>query len=98
MLGLGLWYSVPGTIVVESAMFAAGVWLYASATRPRDRRGRYGFWSMAAVFVAIYFSMVAGPPPPNAASIAWVGLAFSAFFFWAAWADRHREVVPPPGA
>jgi hypothetical protein len=26
--------------------------------------------------------------------VAWVGLAFGLFFFWAAWFDRHREVIP----
>src|SRR5690349_9013743 len=29
-LGLGLWNSVPATLAVESVMFAAGVWTYAS--------------------------------------------------------------------
>jgi len=43
-VGLGLWNSVPATLVVESLMFAAAVWLYASATRSRDRVGRYSFW------------------------------------------------------
>src|SRR5882672_1710947 len=35
-VGLGLWNSVPATVVVESAMFAVGVWLYARATRATD--------------------------------------------------------------
>ena len=34
-VGLGLWNSVPATLIVESAMFAAGVWVYARATRAR---------------------------------------------------------------
>ena len=36
-LGLGLWHSVAGTVAVELLMLAAGVWIYASATTPRDR-------------------------------------------------------------
>src|SRR2546423_113584 len=35
-LGLGLWNSVSGTVVTESVMFAAGLWLYAAGTRARD--------------------------------------------------------------
>ena len=38
-IGLGLWNSLVGTIVVEALMFAAGVWLYATTTRARDRIG-----------------------------------------------------------
>src|SRR2546427_260370 len=38
-LGLGLWNSVTGTVAVEGVMFVAGVWLYATATRARDRTG-----------------------------------------------------------
>ena len=37
MLGLGLWNSFRGTLHVEFALFASGAWIYASATRPRDR-------------------------------------------------------------
>lgn len=34
--GLGLWNSIPGTMVVEIAMFGIGVWPYVRATRPQD--------------------------------------------------------------
>src|SRR5580693_3615644 len=32
-VGLGLWNSVPATLVVETTMLVAGVWLYFSGTR-----------------------------------------------------------------
>src|SRR5438093_7074059 len=35
-VGLGLWNSVGGTLVVELAMYGAGLWMYLRATRPRD--------------------------------------------------------------
>ena len=28
MVGFGLWNSIPGTILVEGSLFAAGLWLY----------------------------------------------------------------------
>ncbi len=37
--GLGLWNSVAATVLVEGAIFAGGVWLYATGTRPRSRSG-----------------------------------------------------------
>ena len=92
-IGLGLWNSLLGTIVMEGLMFAAGVGLYAATTRARDRIGTYGFWGFVLVLVGLYTANIAGPPPPDAAAVAWVGLAFGLFLFWAAWFDRHREVV-----
>ena len=89
-VGLGLWNSRAGTMLVESAMFAAGVWIYARCTRARDRRGAAGFWAMVVVLLLLYVSTAFGPPPPNekilkvGAFIAWV------FIPWAWWFDRHR--------
>ena len=94
-LGLGLWYSVPGTVAVELLMLAAGVWIYARVSRPRDRFGRYGLWSFLALMLALYFSALFSPPAPNSSAFAWVGLAFVLFFFYAAWFDRHRGIVGP---
>jgi membrane-bound metal-dependent hydrolase YbcI (DUF457 family) len=92
-VGLGLWNSVPATVAVESAMFAAGVWLYASATRARDRVGIYAFWAFV-VFQAIsYVANFSGPPPPSAEFLAWFGLGLWLFPPWAGWADRHRQPI-----
>ena len=40
-VGLGLWNSLPATLFVEMALFCAGVWLYARATRARNATGRW---------------------------------------------------------
>src|SRR5262249_18267458 len=39
-LGLGLWNSIAGTMLVEIGMLAVGLGLYVSSTRARDRIGR----------------------------------------------------------
>jgi hypothetical protein len=62
--GLGLWNSIPGTIAVEVAMFAVGVWMYAQATRPRDAIGRRAFAAFVGFLLAAYFGSM-GPPPPG---------------------------------
>jgi hypothetical protein len=92
MVGLGLWYSVAGTGIVELGRFGAGVWLYLTGTRARDSIGRYGIWAFVGVFLAIYASLAAGPPPPDAGAFAWVGVSFVLFLAAAWWIDRHREV------
>jgi hypothetical protein len=92
-LGLGLWNSAAGTIAVESVMFAAGVWLYASITRARDRAGSYGFWAFVAFVVLVYFANAFGAPPPSAEFVGKLSLAIWLIPLWTWWFDRHRGVI-----
>jgi len=93
-LGLGLWNSVAGTVVVEGVMFVAGVWLYATATRARDRAGSYGFWALVAVLLLSYVGSLFSPPPPTRVALAIGGIIFGWLFVaWAWWGDKHRESV-----
>jgi hypothetical protein len=91
-LGLGLWNSVPATIVTELAMLAAGLWLALSATRGRDRFGRWGFTGLAALLLLVYAANVTSPPPPSIEVVGWVGVIGGLLLVvLAAWVDRHRE-------
>ena len=92
-LGLGLWNSLWGTIVIEGAMFVAGVAIYVHMTRPRRSSGSYNLWGLVALLLTVYVTNLVGPPPPSANAI--MGLAF---LFWPTvlwvWAmDRAREVT-----
>jgi len=89
-VGLGLWNHAAATILVESAMFAAGVWVYARTTRARDRMGRVSFWIYVAALAAIYAANLAAPPPPDPHSLAVFALGLWLLPLWAAWVDRHR--------
>jgi len=92
-VGLGLWYSVAATIVVELAMFAAALWIYVRTTRARDAIGRAAFWAFVLFLIVAYVANIAGPPPPDVRSLAVVALAVWLFPFWSAWFDRHRTVT-----
>jgi hypothetical protein len=89
-VGLGLWRSLPATIAVEVALFAAGLALYARATKARDRIGSAGLAALAAFLVIMYFASLAAPPPPNVRAVAWGTLATLVFPVWGYWVDRHR--------
>lgn len=91
-VGLGLWYSLPATLVVEFALFGTGAWLYVSATRTLDRIGTYTLAAFLVTLPAIYLSAVFGPPPPSVQVLAWSGLLGWLFMAWAYWIDRHRVV------
>jgi hypothetical protein len=91
-VGLGLWYSVPATVAVESVMFVAGVWLYATATRARDRVGRWAFVAYVALFAAAEALDARSDAPPSVAAVAILGIAAAVIVVpWAWWFDRHRR-------
>ena len=90
-VGLGLWNSVAATVIIEGALFAAGVYLYATGTRARNRTGRIAFWALVLLLVSIYIANIVGPPPPSARAVGMAGLLTWLFVLWAVWIDRNRE-------
>ena len=89
--GLGLWYSPAATIVIEGLMFAAGVFVYARATRRKDAIGAWGFRLFVIGLAAIYVMNIVGPPPPGVTALAIGAFCLSVVMvLWAWWFDRHR--------
>jgi hypothetical protein len=91
LLGLGLWRSVPATLAVEIGMYAAGVALYATATRAKDRTGTWSFVALIAFLFITYIGNALGPPPPSATAVAASALALWLIPLWGLWIERHRE-------
>ena len=89
-VGLGLWSSLPATLVVELALFAAGVALYVRATRPRDRTGTFALAGLVAFLLVVYAANLFGGAPPDSKAIAWAGHAQWLLVVWAYAIDRHR--------
>ena len=93
-VGLGLWNSVAGTVIIEGLMFVAGAWIYVTTTRARDAVGRYALWALLAFLLVSYVASLFTGPPPTLQAIELGGIVFGWLFVgWAAWADRHREAV-----
>jgi hypothetical protein len=84
-LGLGLWNSPALTIAIETAMFAAGIAVYAAAKRPRR-----SMWALLIVLFALYLGSIFGPPPPNVSALGMTALIGTAIILpWSWWADRE---------
>ncbi|MGB7493202.1 MAG: metal-dependent hydrolase [Candidatus Acidiferrum sp.] len=97
--GLGLWNSVPATLVVELLLFAGGVWLYASSTRARDRVGRAAFWAYVLVLLLVYVADRFSGPPASMTEVAITGLIGTLLLVaWPWWFDRHRSPVTLRGS
>ena len=90
-VGLGLWGSLAGTLLVELAVFAAGVYLYLRTTRASNRTGAVALWALVGLLLVIYAGNILGPPPPSVSAIAWIGQAQWLLIAWGYWIDRHRQ-------
>jgi hypothetical protein len=89
-LGLGLWNSIPGTLAVECALYAVGVWMYVRTTEARDAIGRWAFAALAAFLVLAYLAAV-GTAPPSIPALYISALAGAAVLtLWSWWVDKHR--------
>lgn len=89
-VGLGMWNSLPLTLVVEYGLFLFGATLYLKATRSKGGWS-YGFLSFVGFLVGIYTSSLFGPPPSSVRVVAFSALALWLTIPWAAWGDRQRE-------
>lgn len=92
-LGLGLWYSIPATLIVETLLFAAGIYLYLGATRARDKTGSIALWAFIIIAYIIYVSNAFSPPPPSVKALEYTALGQWLFIAWGYWIDRHRSAA-----
>jgi hypothetical protein len=95
-LGLGLWRSVPATMIVEGSLWCLGIALYIRATHARTWSGSVVFWVVAALLTLAWYNNIAGPPPADIRSMPASSLVFfSLVVLWAYWMNHVR---PGPGA
>jgi len=94
-LGLGLWQSIPATLVAEGALYLGGLALYLTATTAKDRIGHYALWRFCGLLAVIWIASLLGPPPPNERMLAFSGVAMWITIPWGYWIDRHRSPRGP---
>jgi len=85
--GLGLWDSIPGTLLVEGAMWIAGITLYLRGRPAQPSVRRAAFWSLIVVCTGMWASGPWAPPPPSPAALGWFALVTWLLVPWAAFAD-----------
>lgn len=91
--GLGIWNSVPATLVLELVMFAVGIWIYMQVTRARDRVGTYVLWVYVTILFLSYIGNLFSPPPTNTTALIFFVPVVWVYVALAAWADRHRDLI-----
>jgi hypothetical protein len=93
--GLGLWASIPATLIVEGSFWLVAIIFYVRVNRPLNRAGTYVFWSGTVLLTLLWCSNIAGPPPrnPTVAPVASL-VIFSLSVAWAYWVNRLRADRP----
>lgn len=90
-LGLGIWSSLVGTLVLEFGFLAIGAWLYLQATKAKDKTGDLAFWGLVVFLVVAYGVDLKAIPPNNVQLIAVMGFAQILMVIWGYWIDDHRK-------
>jgi hypothetical protein len=92
LFGLGLWSSLPATLIVEGGFWLLAIILYVRSTHPQGRAGVYGFWGGVAILTLSWYNNIAGPAPrdPHTAPLASLTF-FSLAVAWAYWINRLRQ-------
>lgn len=93
-VGLGLWNSLAGTLVVELSLFAIGVTIYVKLFHKVSQRIWIHFSLLIVFFLVMYAAAIFGPPPPNDQTILAVSaLALMPVLFWANWLDKKLSAA-----
>jgi hypothetical protein len=95
-VGIGLWNSLPLTVVAEALVFGGGLLVYLRTTRASDRTGSWALWTLVVFLSATWVGSVLGPPPPNERVVQATGVAMWLLVPWGWWIDRHRAPVGVP--
>jgi hypothetical protein len=90
-VGLGIWNSLPATLIVEGLIFAIGVYLYFQTTKAKNKIGLYSLIGLIVFLVVMYISNLVGPPPPSIEAIGIAGNAEWLIILWGYWIDKNRE-------
>lgn len=90
LVGLGLWKYMSIELILESLMFVIAAYIYAKATRARNKAGLISFWTLLIFLFAIQVANAFGPPPPSINAVAWAGQLQWLFVFWAYYTDKNR--------
>lgn len=91
LLGLGLWNSLPATVIIEGAVWLAAIVLYVRATKSKNWIGLIAFWIGIVLLTVSWLGNITAGIDPNPVRAGVNGLVFfSLLIAWAYWMNRAR--------
>jgi hypothetical protein len=94
-VGFGLWNHVAISLTMETIIFLAGVYLYATFTKAKTTTGKWALWSFVIFLLIFQFVNTFGPPPSNSIMNLFVSLVtlIAIIVSLAYWIDKKRLVI-----
>lgn len=91
LFGLGLWNSIPATVMVEGGAWLAAIIVYVHATKSKNWVGLIAFWIGIALLTVSWLANITAGIDPNPVRAGANGLVFfSLMIVWAYWMNRVR--------
>ena len=90
-LGLGIWNSLPLTLILEGTVFVLGIHYYQKATSAKNKTGVFSLWGLVIFLLFVYLGNLFGPIPESAEAIGVVGLSQWLLIGWGYWIDKNRD-------
>lgn len=94
-VGFGLWNHPAVTLIIELAIFLAGIYVYVSFTKAKNKAGKWALWTLAFLLVLVQLLNTFGPVPSDSIMnlfvsfitlmVIIIGLAY--------WVSRNREIA-----
>jgi hypothetical protein len=91
-LGLGLWRSIPATLIVEGSMWIAGIVLYLFPRRAKNIVGIAAFWSLVLFTTIVWASSPWSPRPTSIRALAFFAVSGIILIPWSILADRNYSM------
>lgn len=96
-VGFGLWNNLAATLIVETAIFLIGTYVYATFTKAKNKTGNWTLWTLVIFLLLFSFYNALGPAPSPATSLITLLISFMVMMGiivgLAYWTDRNREPV-----
>jgi hypothetical protein len=95
-VGFGLWNNLAATLIIETTIFLAGTYIYATFTKAKNRIGQLGLWTLVILLLAISLNNTFGPPPSPSVSTITLLVSFmimmGIIISLAYWVDKNRAI------
>jgi hypothetical protein len=94
-VGFGLWNHLVIELVVESIIFFAGVFVYATYTKAKNKVGKWGLWTLVILLLLFTVSNTFGPPPPDSIMTLFFSFVILMVLIVSLsyWVDKNREIA-----
>jgi membrane-bound metal-dependent hydrolase YbcI (DUF457 family) len=90
-VGLGLWNYPILTVIIEGAIFIAGILLFLKNVQLKNREMYISLLVMLLFLVSTYISSFFSPPPKSTNTLAWLALIQWLFVIWGYFIDRSKN-------